>query len=99
MLASFFQSSPTVLLAISLALFVDSEVEIGTGLFPLVRSRSVMELGGMGRAEREQEDVTEEADPSKGAKIAIARLSHGSIVLGVGNEGLPPRRFLVAASS
>jgi len=53
----------------------------------------------MGRAEREEEDVTNEADPSKGAKIVMARSSHGSVELGVDNDGLPPRRFLVTASS
>ena len=53
----------------------------------------------MGRTEREEDDVTKEADPSKDAKIVVARSSHGSVELGVNNEGLPPRRFLVAVSS
>ena len=50
----------------------------------------------MGRTEREEDDVTKEADPFKDAKIVVARSSHGSVEL---NKGLPPRRFLVAASS
>ena len=80
-------------------LLVDGEWRIGTGLFfPLVRSRSVIELGGMGVTYREEEDedVTKDADTSNGAKISIARSSHGSVL---DNEGLPPRRFVVAASS
>lgn len=81
---------------IGLVLFVDRKPEFGTGPF---RFRSVLSLGGMARAEREEDDVTNEAAESKGAKIVIARSSHGSAELGVGNEGLPPRRFLVAVSS
>jgi hypothetical protein len=79
-------------------LLVDGEWGIGTGLFfPLVRSRSVMELGAMGGTYREEEDdVTKDADTSNGAKISIARSSHGSVL---DNEDLPPRRFVVAASS
>jgi hypothetical protein len=103
--SSFFWSSPTVLLLpiISLVVlavsFVASKLEfvVGTGLLSLFRFRSVMELGGMGRKDREEDDVTKEADTSKDAKIVVARSSHGSVELG--NEGLPPRRFLVAASS
>ena len=98
MLVSSFRSSPTVSPIISLVVlsFGASNFEIGAGLFSLFRFRSVIELGGMGRTEREEDDVTKEADPFKDAKILVARSSHGSAKF---NEGLPPRRFLVAASS
>ena len=76
--------------------FETSKFEVRAGLFSLFRFRSVIELGGMGRTEREENDVTKDADPLKDAKIVVARSSHGSVEL---NEGLPPRRFLVAASS
>ena len=77
-------------------LLVDRKSEFGTGPF---RFRSVLELEGMRGAEREENDVTNEAAKSKGAKMVIARSSHGSAEPAVGNEGLPPRRFLVAVSS
>ena len=97
MLASSFLSSPAVLpISLVVLLLVASKFENGAGLFSLFRFRSVIELGGIGRTEREEDDVTKEADPFKDAKIVVARSSQGSVEL---NEGLPPRRFLVAASS
>jgi len=71
----------------------------GVSLFPFARSRSVLELGGIGTVARGAEAVACDAALSKGPKIARVRSSHGSIEPCAGSDGRPPLRFLVAASS